>query len=123
MSFKYDPSKIEWLAGRMYSSAASTEFFTLIIGLAFVAGGYFMPSSISKTLGQDVSLTIPVIPIEALPMTPNAVTLGIGVLLGALIILGGHYAAQTQRAQAQIMLCQVQIERNTASSGVKEPVA
>ena len=90
----YDPHVIQEMAGRLYAQAARLVFL-----------GVFLGGLVGLTAGITIALSV------SLPLLVGAF---VGALLGG--ALGA--AAMEQRAlalkfQAQLALCQVQIEMNT----------
>jgi sulfite exporter TauE/SafE len=95
----YDENIIHTFAGRLYSRAASVMVSYAILGAILGAiGGTFL-TAVSRDLAQLVGLP-PV--------------LAAGSVLGLLVGLAvGAEKAFALKLQAQILLCQAQIERNT----------
>lgn len=90
MATEYNPELIQKLADKLYSQANSSIVLGTLIG--FVAGGFF---------GLSVS-------------HESAIGVVIGVVLGSIVgYLIGQSRAFSLRVQAQMALCQRQIELNT----------
>lgn len=100
MTIQYDPAKIEGLAARMYASATATEYFSILLGLTVAVASAVIPVRLGDVRWQQYDLLIP------------------GLLAFGLLLLLGKVAAAQQRGQAQLLLCQVQIERKLSALAV-----
>jgi len=91
---KYDPNIIQQFADRLYSRARSVVIaWTLLGAIIGIAGGYMLP------LVTDIPRPIGII--------------GILIFFGLLGYMIGTEWSFKLKLNAQVALCQVQIERNT----------
>lgn len=113
MAVTYDPTQVQRLVDRMYSTALITHLFCALVGLAGLGATYLLPvydpsfqfSGTSQEFSKYAALVV-------------------GLLFFLITLFIGRAAAEHQRAQAQLLLCQLQIERNTAkASSTPTPVA
>lgn len=96
MSVVYDPSVIQQLAENLYRRANSLVALYSVVG--FVAGFALVLTALSR---HDIAI-------------PLAFSGGLlGVLVGRLVATPRAFA---MRVQAQTLLCQAQIERNTRAA-------
>lgn len=90
MATEYDPELIQKLADKLYSQAKTAIWLSTLVG--FIAGGSI---GFSASHGSGVGAII-------------------GIVLGAVVgYIIGQSRAFSLRVQAQIALCQRQIELNT----------
>lgn len=95
----YDANVIQEFAGRLYKQAASAVFMSTLLGFfgGLLAGG----GAVSMLNGKDGAV----------------IALIISVLVGtAFGYSRGRERAFKLKLEAQVALCQVQIERNTSSN-------
>jgi hypothetical protein len=95
----FRPEIIEKFANRLYARSAGVIVASTLIGVVL---GYVVDPFIQSSLPPKIS--------TALPSWSSAVLFGI---LGA---LQGFERSSLLKLQAQIALCQLQIERNTRST-------
>lgn len=96
MFIEYNPDLLHKLAGQLYRQALSVEVTQTLLGFLLGAGVAF---SVLASMMRDVGL----------------VEVMVGGLVGALLGLSlARPKAFALRVQAQSLLCQVQIEKNTA---------
>jgi len=97
----YDVALIQSLANRMYSQSRTVVVKYTIIGAVLFSLIFYIAASIE----QNSSLA---------PTKSLGVGLLIGVVLGFML---GQRRSYQFKMEAQLALCQVQIERNTRTSG------
>ena len=91
----YSPAVIQEMANKLYRQARSIEVAYTLLGFMVGCGlGAFMADEI---LRQD-------------PIGP---AIGLGVVLGAVGLMLGRSKSFALKVQAQLALCQMQIEANT----------
>ena len=103
MTVIYDPKKIYLFANRMYSLAMVSEIFGAVLGLFCIFVAWFLtheaPTMFSSFNARE-----------------NAgLTWEVAIIIALMAILAGHARAESLRAQAQLLLCQMEVERNTAN--------
>ena len=103
MIIQYDPKKVYRFAARMYSDALAYEIFSIVVAIFFLVATWYLATINSRSFFgfnlQDYLWQ----------------TWALGILIGVAILFAGHSHAESLRAQAQILMCQVEIERNTAN--------
>ena len=103
MNVIYDPKKIYLFANRMYSDALASEVFGGVLGLFCLFAAWFViheaPNMFSDFNAREYA----------------GQTWALGITLCVMAALAGHSRAENLRAQAQLLLCQMEVERNTAN--------
>ena len=106
---KFDPTIIESFARRLYARASWVVLrywflYTMVGGIAAATGYYYLPAQVAQNLGAFI-------------------VLGTLVCFGLVGIAVGNEKAFRLRLQAQMALCQIQIERNTRAAAAIDSVA
>ena len=106
---KFVPTIIESFARRLYARASWVVLrywflYTMVGGIAAATGYYYLPAQVAQNLGAFI-------------------VLGTLVCFGLVGIGVGNEKAFHLRLQAQMALCQLQIERNTRAAAAIVSVA
>jgi hypothetical protein len=106
---KFDSTIIESFARRLYARASWVVLrywflYTMVGGIAAATCYYYLPAQVAQNLGAFI-------------------VLGTLVCFGLVGIAVGNEKAFHLRLQAQMALCQIQIERNTRAAAAIDSVA
>lgn len=106
---KFDSTIIESFARRLYARASWVVLrywflYTMVGGIAAATCYYYLPAQVAQNLGAFI-------------------VLGTLVCFGLVGIAVGNEKAFRLRLQAQMALCQIQIERNTRAAAAIDSVA
>jgi hypothetical protein len=107
MAVQYDAKEIQRLADSIYSSARITQVICWVIGLLILVASWYVPSYYAVPRVQ--------MPIPKTVLPPEVAWLVVGLVLFIVLVLIGSAIADCIRGRAQLLLCMLQVERNTAA--------
>ena len=102
---EYNPALIQILANRLYSKARIVVVKSTVIGAVLFSVTFYFAASIGHNTVDIFGLA----PIKFL---------GVGLLIGVVFgFVSGQSKSYQLKLSAQLALCQVQIEKNTRTTG------